>query len=743
MSSKIKDIQLDDAVKLNADYKFNPPDRRKIDDQILGVQSHLIDSLLSGVHATWLTVDGGSPTLAVGDCVCTTSTSGVLYVTKATTVPLNNAKSALGVCLSAGAPGSKVRVAIAGVVSASITGLAINSPGSARVNPVTARCEFVSSPSANDYIIGSIDKTGTLTVTPLGSGLVGVGAGVLNVSPVLFTGQKSTFASGTPVPIDTVVAQFVSSNSTEFLTNAQITQVDGSSSKYCLQIVCSDLANGDTYSADYAGTFSRTGVSTPVVVGSLPSPTNISASGAFATTPPSARIAGISGGVGVYFTGVGTKNIYGSAAFQGQHSLRTITTAPIISSFAPSSVVLAGASITITGSNFASGIKISIDGAAYVDVTTYTNSNTITHSFPAHGAATVNVIVKNLDGQTSNTATIAYSSTPAPTISNDSPNHGGSGSTTAIVITGTNLTGTSGVTINGVACTSIVNVNSTTVNCTTPTGSVGAQTLILTNPGGTATSTYTYDASSFDASTVYGANLTHWSRDDSFTVVSNRCTVMVDKSANSKSFEQTTANFQALYTAADVNGHGDLTMGPTAGLSGNPTRYGEATAITLANLINTGTAFNVTLVMRPHAAAHNDGTTALNGDGVVADVGLYWGLCLHNRGSAGNLTLVSTIYHAGYHNTPDALVSVDNWHVVGVRYDGTNLFVNVDGTETTGVATGAPDVLTGTVKVGWAGVTGRYADFKLAELVFAKADLGPSSYNSQVVTPLKTKYGIP
>ena len=80
-----------------------------------------------------------------------------------------------------------------------------------------------------------------------------------------------------------------------------------------------------------------------------------------------------------------------------------------------------------------------------------------------------------------------------PTISSVSPNVGPTTGGTVITITGTNLTGTSSVTIGGVAATS-VSVSSTTVTAVTPEGTIGAKTVSITTPAGTAnlTNGFTY-----------------------------------------------------------------------------------------------------------------------------------------------------------------------------------------------------------------------------------------------------------
>ena len=78
-----------------------------------------------------------------------------------------------------------------------------------------------------------------------------------------------------------------------------------------------------------------------------------------------------------------------------------------------------------------------------------------------------------------------------PTITSITPVSGALAGGTTITIIGTNLSNTSSITIGGVAAT-ITNVSSTSVTCITPAGTIGARTIVLTTPGGIATSTFTY-----------------------------------------------------------------------------------------------------------------------------------------------------------------------------------------------------------------------------------------------------------
>lgn len=95
---------------------------------------------------------------------------------------------------------------------------------------------------------------------------------------------------------------------------------------------------------------------------------------------------------------------------------------------------------------------------------------------------------------------------PAPTLTGVSPSAGPTGGSTSVTITGTNLTGATAVTFGGTAATSFTVDSATQITATTPAGSVGAQNVVVTAPGGSVTSTggYAYVA----APTVTSLNTT-------------------------------------------------------------------------------------------------------------------------------------------------------------------------------------------------------------------------------------------
>jgi uncharacterized delta-60 repeat protein len=110
-----------------------------------------------------------------------------------------------------------------------------------------------------------------------------------------------------------------------------------------------------------------------------------------------------------------------------------------------------------------------------------------------------NVLGSSLSGQityvggTGNDVVLMVVS-PPPTVTSVTPSSGSTAGGTSVTITGTNLTGATGVTIGGTAATSVVVTNDTTITCTTPAGSAGTASVVVTTAGGSnaANTLYTY-----------------------------------------------------------------------------------------------------------------------------------------------------------------------------------------------------------------------------------------------------------
>jgi len=74
-----------------------------------------------------------------------------------------------------------------------------------------------------------------------------------------------------------------------------------------------------------------------------------------------------------------------------------------------------------------------------------------------------------------------------PTTTLVAPNNGPAAGGTAITLTGTGYTGTTGVTVGGTAATSVVVVSDTDLTCVTPAHAAGSAAIVVTNGTGAST----------------------------------------------------------------------------------------------------------------------------------------------------------------------------------------------------------------------------------------------------------------
>jgi hypothetical protein len=116
---------------------------------------------------------------------------------------------------------------------------------------------------------------------------------------------------------------------------------------------------------------------------------------------------------------------------------------------------------------------------------------------PAGSAGTVDITVTSAGGTSSTSAADQFTYVAAPTVTSVSPISGSTAGGTSNTITGTNLTRATGITVGGSACSAFSVTNSTTATCTTPAGSAGTASVLVTTAGGTnaANTLFTYVAS--------------------------------------------------------------------------------------------------------------------------------------------------------------------------------------------------------------------------------------------------------
>ncbi len=169
---------------------------------------------------------------------------------------------------------------------------------------------------------------------------------------------------------------------------------------------------------------------------------------------------------------------------------------PVLSSVSPvAGAVGGGTSITLTGTGFLTGAIVTIGGNACTSVNV-SSGTTITCTTPSHVAATVDIIVTNLDTQTT-TLTSAYTYEAAPTLTSIAPVAGALGGNTTLTLTGTGFLSGATVTVGGSPCTGVVVNSATQIVCFTPAESAGTVDVIVTNTdnqAATLSASYTYEA---------------------------------------------------------------------------------------------------------------------------------------------------------------------------------------------------------------------------------------------------------
>jgi uncharacterized protein YhjY with autotransporter beta-barrel domain len=167
---------------------------------------------------------------------------------------------------------------------------------------------------------------------------------------------------------------------------------------------------------------------------------------------------------------------------------------PTVTGINPASGTTAGGTaVTITGTNFTGATAVTIGGAAATGVSVV-DANTITATLPAGSAGTADVAVTGPDGTGTGSGLFTY--VPPPAVTSVSPGSGPTTGGTTVTITGTGFTGTTGVTIGGAPATSVTVSSDTSITVVTPSGTAGAQDVVVSraNGSGTGSGLFTYVA---------------------------------------------------------------------------------------------------------------------------------------------------------------------------------------------------------------------------------------------------------
>lgn len=178
-------------------------------------------------------------------------------------------------------------------------------------------------------------------------------------------------------------------------------------------------------------------------------------------------------------------------------AVTVVSTAPTVSSLSPTSGPSTGGTVvTIAGTNFVAGAKVTFGGTAGTAITV-TSATSITVTAPAHAAGAVSVVVTNPNGQSATLSNGFTYTSSAPTISGVSPSSGTRNGGTAVTISGTNFVSGAKVTFGGTSAT-VRSVSSTSISVTTPSHAAGTVNVVVTDPSGlsaTLTNGYTYTTS--------------------------------------------------------------------------------------------------------------------------------------------------------------------------------------------------------------------------------------------------------
>lgn len=202
-----KDLIVDPPVEIQ-NFGFKS-DRAYIDQQILILEQHMLDSVLFGVHCTWVTVDTTvAGTLAAQSVV---TSIGVAPDGSPSVVKVDNTNAAqfLGITLTAAAANGKVLVALGGVLPAEKTGIVNGGlAGYGVIDTGTGVPQFVSTLLPTHVLLGRVNTAGLLTLfgPNLNSsgpgGLTGTStttspsAGVAGALPATPTGYLSILING-------------------------------------------------------------------------------------------------------------------------------------------------------------------------------------------------------------------------------------------------------------------------------------------------------------------------------------------------------------------------------------------------------------------------------------------------------------------------------------------------------------------------------------------------------------------
>ena len=158
---------------------------------------------------------------------------------------------------------------------------------------------------------------------------------------------------------------------------------------------------------------------------------------------------------------------------------------PVLTGISPATgYVSGGARVTVTGANFIAGATVSVGGAACSNYDYNTIPSQIICDTPPGSLGAADVVLTNPDSQNDTlSAAFTYTPVPPPSLTSISPDSGYLIGGTSVAITGTAFQSGATVLIGGTSCTNYGYAGiPTQITCTTPTGTLGAKDVTVTNP---------------------------------------------------------------------------------------------------------------------------------------------------------------------------------------------------------------------------------------------------------------------
>lgn len=145
-----------------------------------------------------------------------------------------------------------------------------------------------------------------------------------------------------------------------------------------------------------------------------------------------------------------------------------------------------GTNVTITGTGFRAGatVQFIVGGVAQPATNVVVTSTTITARAPAHTPGLSDVVITNVDSQTT-TLPNAFRFVPAPTLASITPSNGAATGGTAITLTGTAFQPGAAVSLGGSPAFAVnVASNGTSLTAVTNARPAGTVDVVVTNPDG-------------------------------------------------------------------------------------------------------------------------------------------------------------------------------------------------------------------------------------------------------------------